>query len=253
MIAADGNGVPLGHIFLAEGDGVRNQPHARGRGVNVSPPGDVFLQNIVLHRPPERIEGNSPLLRRCQIKTKQYRRGSVYRHRGGNPIEGQSFQEHLHVLERADGNANFAHFAKGEGMIGVKAYLRGQVERHREALLAMLEQVMKTLVRFAGGAESGVLAHRPDAPPVHIGVDPPGEGKLGWSAPGIGARVLRTISCAMERPEPNPRSGDMTIFFHPRLRQIKMRVPAPANSLPKQLSYPFGPAPARPNEAHRHI
>ena len=49
------------------------------------------------------------------------------------------------------------------GRVGVVAHLGRQVERDRQAGLALLEEVAEAAVRLLGGGEAGVLAHRPEA------------------------------------------------------------------------------------------
>src|ERR1700730_17830138 len=60
-------------------------------------------------------------------------------------------------------------------MIGVHANLGGEIESHREARLALAEEIAIALVGFSGAAEAGVLAHGPKAAAVHGGVDAAGK------------------------------------------------------------------------------
>ncbi len=55
-------------------------------------------------------------------------------------------------------------------MVGVISDLRGQVKGHGEPRLPLLEQVFVARVRFLGGPETRVLAHRPEPPAVHGGL-----------------------------------------------------------------------------------
>ena len=68
------------------------------------------------------------------------------------------------------------------GVVGVHPHLRGQVEGHREAGLAVLEEELEALVRLLGGAEAGVLPDRPGLAAVHVGLDAAGEGVLAGHA-----------------------------------------------------------------------
>jgi hypothetical protein len=54
------------------------------------------------------------------------------------------------------------------GIAGVEPHLRGQVEGHRQAGLAGLEQQLEALVGGLRGAEAGVLAHGPVPAAVHV-------------------------------------------------------------------------------------
>ena len=71
------------------------------------------------------------------VERQQNRRGGIDGHRSGNCAERNAVEQRLHILERADGHADFAHFAARAGMIGIEAHLRGQIERHRKPGLAL--------------------------------------------------------------------------------------------------------------------
>ena len=68
-----------------------------------------------------------------------------------------------------DGHADLADLALGARVVGVVAHLGGQVEGARQPGLAGLEQELEALVGGLGGAEAGVLAHRPEPAAVHRG------------------------------------------------------------------------------------
>ncbi len=61
------------------------------------------------------------------------------------------------------------------GAVGVVAHLGRQVEGHREPAGAGGDQLVVALVGLLGGAEAGVLPHRPGATGVHRRIDAAGE------------------------------------------------------------------------------
>ena len=63
----------------------------------------------------------------------------------------------------------------GGRRVRVVAHLGRQVERDRQAGLALVQQVAEALVGLLGRGEPGVLAHRPEAAAVHRRLDAPGE------------------------------------------------------------------------------
>ncbi len=75
-------------------------------------------------------------------------------------------------------------------MVGIHAHLGGQVERDGKAGGALREQVLVTAVAFFGGAETGVLAHGPEAGAVHFRVDAARVGEFAglvpWRTSGAG-------------------------------------------------------------------
>ena len=74
------------------------------------------------------------------------------------------------------------------GGVGVVAHLGRQVERHRQAGRAGVDQLVVALVALGRGAEAGVLAHRPRPPGVHRLVDAAGVRELA-RLPEPGLRV----------------------------------------------------------------
>ena len=79
-------------------------------------------------------------------------------------------------------------------VVAVVAHLGRQVEGDREAGLAAGKQVAEALVRLLGGAEAGVLAHRPGPAPYPLAVDAAGE--------GIGPRLAERLGVAARRGRP---------------------------------------------------
>src|SRR5829696_3262268 len=62
-------------------------------------------------------------------------------------------------------------------MVGVITHLGGQIEGHAHPTATRRDQFVKAPVGFNGGAEPGVLAHRPGPARVHGWVDAAGKGK----------------------------------------------------------------------------
>ena len=111
---------------------------------------------------------------------------------------GMRVEEGFHVFKRVDGHADFADFAESERMVGVHADLRGEIEGHREAGLALAQEVAVTLIGFGGAAETGVLAHGPEAAAIHGGVDAAGVGKFAGEAEGVVGIPVREIRIRIE-------------------------------------------------------
>src|SRR5215203_4669434 len=157
---------------MAVGEQVGREPHRRLRREDVVPAGDVLLEDVVLHRPAQRLTRDALLLRDQLVQQEQQRRRSVDRHRRRDLVERDAVEEHLHVGERIDRDARAADLAGGARVVRVEAELGRQVERDREAGLAALEQEAVALVRLLGRREARVLADRPRATAVHVAVRP---------------------------------------------------------------------------------
>ncbi len=130
VIAADADGVPLGDIVAAEAEYVRDQAHRWFRGENIGPPGDVFLQNVILDRTGKFPKADALLLSHCYVHGKQDGCRSIYRHRRGYFPEGDLTEEGLHVGKTVNGHPHLAHFPAGHGMVRVIAYLGRKIESH---------------------------------------------------------------------------------------------------------------------------
>ena len=169
------------------------------------------------------------------VEREQRGRGRVDGHRRRDLVEREPVEQHAHVVERADRDAHAADLAARQRVVGVAPHLRRQIERHREPGLPAGEQELVAAVRLVGGAEAGVLAHRPQPPAVHrrlhaarerelareaevarrhrtAGVQrPPGCRRRTTSSSGMPAAVSRRVASAAlvalsRAPQRRPRS-----------------------------------------------
>src|SRR5260370_32487337 len=126
VIAGDGDGVPPGKIVAAPRENVGDDAHRGAHGINVSAAGDVFLEDIVLHRAGKLLQAGALPFRDGYVETEQDGGSGVDSHGRGDFFEGDAVEERLHVFEGVDGDTDFADFAESERMVGVHANLRGQ-------------------------------------------------------------------------------------------------------------------------------
>ena len=105
------------------------------------------------------------------VERQQRRRRGVDGHRHRHLVERDAVEQDVHVLDRRDRDAGAPDLAARQRVVGVAAHLRRQIERDRQPGLPRREQELVAPVRLLGGAEAGVLAHRPRLAPVHGGVD----------------------------------------------------------------------------------
>ena len=161
-----------------------------------------------MHRAPELIEGDSLLFGHHQVHGQEYGAGRVDGHGSGDLIQGDALEEALHVRQGVDGDPHFAHFALGQGVVGVEADLGGQVEGHRKAGLAGLQQEVITLVGLIGGAKAGVLAHRPVAAPIGGGLHRPGVRVLAREAQFLQVVEIRHIQRRIDPGDGDARGVD---------------------------------------------
>ncbi len=97
--------------------------------------------------------------------------------------------------------------ALGARMVGVVPHLGGQVEGAGQTGLPRPEQELEPGVGGLGRAEPGVLAHRPEAAPVHVGADAAGEGVAAGHAQPGGRIPAREVIGAVDRADLDARVG----------------------------------------------
>ena len=105
--------------------------------------------------------GDALLVGDRDVEAEQPGRGRVDRHRRVHLVERDPVEQRLHVAAMGDRDADLADLAAGEHGVGVVAGLGRQVERDREAGLALGEVAPVELVRAPGVGMAGVGPHHP--------------------------------------------------------------------------------------------
>jgi len=165
-----------------------------------------------LDRAPDAICRHAVALGDQLVGEQEDRCGRVDGHRRRDEVEGDALEQDLHVLDRRDGDAGAPDLALGTGMVRVVAHLGREVERHREPGLAPLQEELEPFVGLLGGPEPRVLAHRPEAVPVHLRVDASGERILaGPPEIGGGIPALERLG-AVRGLDLDPRVGDAPVL-----------------------------------------
>ena len=149
---------------------------------------------------PAHLVGGGSLPLGCgDVEAEQQRGGGVDGHGRADPAQRDAVEQRLHVLQAAYRDAHLAHLALGQGVVGVVADLRGQVEGDGEPGLSLLQQVAKAAVGVLSGGVPRVLPHGPHAAPVSAGLHAPGIGELAGEADVFGvveapvAQVFRGV------------------------------------------------------------
>ncbi len=154
------------------------------------------------------------------VERQQRRRGGVDRHRHRHLAQRDAVEQDVHVLDRRDRDARAPDLAARQRVIGIAAHLGRQVERDRQPRLPGGEQELVAPVGLLGGAEAGVLPHRPRLAAVHGGVDAARERERARAVPGRAPG--RTGACAppgCPRRRPAP-AGCRTTFRRGRARSL---------------------------------
>ena len=246
-------GFHLRHLVDGERDHVRDQPH-RGLGrERVGAAREELLDDVVLRGALEGVAVDAVLLRHGHVEREQPGRGGVDRHRRVHRVQRDAVEQGVHVALVRDRDADLAHLAARELVVRVVAGLRGQVEGHGQAGLALREVPAVELVRLARRRMAGVGAHHPRpvglrksvSRPAHTGIvrSRAREQADRRDAPGAGPGDLRLRAGRRDRgPGPLHRRGDA-----PRGARSRGAAGAPAHPHPPRSRRRLGRAlPALP-------
>jgi hypothetical protein len=194
-----------GHPLDREGDEVGGQAQARARRIDVRAARHVLLEEVVLHRAREALQRHPLRPADGRVEAQEDGRGGVDGHRRRHAPERDalsstcmSSSEPMETPTRPTSPGRAGGRRRGpSGSAG---------RRPPRARLAALEQRAVAAVRLLGGAEAGVLAHRPQPAAVHRRVHPAGEGRLAGHADApeaAGAQRLGPVG----RLEPDAARG----------------------------------------------
>jgi hypothetical protein len=172
-----------------------DEPERRDGWIDVRPPRDVFLEDVVLDRAAQHRAVNSSLLGYDDVHREQRGRRRVDGHARGDLVERDPIEKDVHVLHRIDRDANAPDLAERPRGVGIDAHLRRQVERDGESCLPLVQQHAKARICLLRRPETGVLAHGPQPPAVHRGLHPASEGILARVA-----EVARVVEPLGTRP-----------------------------------------------------
>ena len=173
VVRADVDRVPSRRVLSAPGDHVDDQTARRTWWEYVRAARQVLLDDVVLRRPAQLVGAGALLLGVGDIQRQQPRGRGVDRHRRVHLPGRNAVEQHAHVAQVTDRHADLADLAFRHRGVGVVADLRGQVERDREAGLALGEVVAVELVRCASRRVARVRPHQPGRIPRALGVAHP--------------------------------------------------------------------------------
>ena len=153
VVRADIDRVPLGQVPVAIFSDITDQFQAwRGRK-DIGAARKILLDDIVLHRAPERGNIRPLLLGYRDIKRELPGGGGVDGHRGVHPRQRNILKQAPHIAQVANRHANLANLAVRQNVIAVIAGLGGQIKSHAQPGLAFCQIVT---VKRVGGPGSGM-------------------------------------------------------------------------------------------------
>ena len=162
VVAADVDRVPARDALDRVGDHVRDQPHRRAGRERVRPARQELLDDVVLRRAGQLRPARRPASSAVDdVERQQPRRRRVDRHRRVHPVQRDAVEQRGHVAAVGDRDADLADLAARQLVVGVVARLRRQVERDRQAGLALRQVRAVQLVGLLRGRMARVGPHHP--------------------------------------------------------------------------------------------
>ena len=161
VIRADVDRVPRGHLLDRVDDQVDGESLRRLRREDVRAARQVLLEDVVLRGALERRVRHTLLVGEREVHPEQPHCGGVDRHRRVHLRERDAVEQLSHLAQMRHRDADLAHLAPGEHVVGVVAGLGGEVERDRQPRLPLGQVGAVQLVRRAGGGVPGVRANEP--------------------------------------------------------------------------------------------
>ena len=161
MIGAHVGRVPLRHGAAGEQDGVLDQPQRRFGWKHVGAAREIFLDDVVLDRARQLGTIRPLLVGSGDVKREQPCGRRVDGHGGVHLLERDARQQRAHVTQMRHRHTDLADFAAREFVVGVVAGLCRQIERDRQAGLALGKVLAIKLVGLRGGRVTRIGADQP--------------------------------------------------------------------------------------------
>jgi len=127
--------------------GVAGQPHRRTGREDEGLPREELLQDVVLKRARQGIEGDGLPLRRDKVHREDDGRRRVDREVHRETVKREPIEQLHHVFGRIDGDADATDLRARHRIRRVVAQLRGQIEGDRQRRLPLLQQEAVASIR----------------------------------------------------------------------------------------------------------
>ena len=152
---------------------ISDDPHRRGRRIDIGIPHHEFLEDIILNGSGQLGWSNALFFRGNDEECHDGNYGSIHRHGYRHLIQGDLIKEDLHVLYGINGYTRFSDIAFDARVVRIIAAVCGQVKGYRESFLSGGEIAAVEGVAFFGGGKASVLSDGPWPDQVHRGVRAP--------------------------------------------------------------------------------
>ena len=236
VVSSDADVVPLRHLLAAVDHHVPNDTEMSLRRERPLLLSNILLENIRLDRSPKFFRLQPLPLRHANIHRRQDRCRRVDRHASTHLLQRNSFEDDLHVLQRADRDATSPNLALGARMIRIVPVQSRHVKRNAQPCLTMFEKIMEPLVSVLRGTESGEHPHRPGTPAIHCRIDATQVRIFAWKAGLLSLIAICDVVRSVE-------SADRNVGWVPKILLPLRTLSGP---LAQRLSLPLRLLPSQP-------
>ena len=170
VVARDRDRVELRHILRRVLEDVSDDTHREFGWVDVGVTHHELLEDVILDRTSHLIK-LSTLLETCvDIECHDRKYGTIHRHRDGHLVEGDTIEEHLHILQRADRYPSLTDVTDYTRVVSVVPTVGSKVEGYRKTLLTRGKVTAIEGVRLFSRREACILTDRPRTHSVHTAI-----------------------------------------------------------------------------------
>ena len=167
VIAGDGDRVELRHPRAGVSEDVGDDPHRRLRRIDVGVADHELFEDVVLDGSGQLLRRHALFLRGDHVEREDRKHRTVHRHRDRHRGQVDTVEQLAHIENGIDCHTCHSDVARDARVVGVVAAVGGEVEGHRQTLLACRQVAPVERVGLRGGREAGVLPDGPRLIDVH--------------------------------------------------------------------------------------
>mmetsp|Transcript_52088 Transcript_52088/g.108745 ORF Transcript_52088/g.108745 Transcript_52088/m.108745 type:complete len:356 (+) Transcript_52088:1486-2553(+) len=170
VIAADGDGVELGHVLAGVAHDVADDAERRARRVDVGVAHHELLEDVVLDGSGELVEGGAALEGGDDVEGHDWDHGAVHRHAHRHLVERDAVEKDLHVFNGIDRHSSHPNISLNPFMIRVITAMCCEIKSNTETLLACGHVFLVKGIALFSCAKSSILTNCPRFLRVHGGI-----------------------------------------------------------------------------------
>ena len=178
MVAGDGDTVELRHLLRGIFEDVGDNLHRECWRVDIGVTHHELLKNIVLDGTCHLFELSALLQTGIDVECQDRQYGTVHGHGDRHLVQGNSVEQHLHVLQRTDTYTCLTYITYYTLVVGVVTTMGGKVECNGKTLLTRSQVTAVEGITLLSGRETCILTDGPGTEGIHHTI---GATQEGWN------------------------------------------------------------------------